>query len=212
MNKKKFIIISGPIGCGKSTLAQFLQALTGFKIYDENIDNHPLIQNFYKDMKKHAYELQIFLLGRRNSDHLTIANSKEGAIQVRPIYEDYSIFAPYLHNIGAISDEEYEKYKTVFRIYAEKLPNPDLLCYLRTSPNVIRERIRARNLLYEGDLLKQDNTYLDDMHRYYERFFDGYDLGKKIAINTDNLDFKEDRRCIYDLVEPILEEIGIFKK
>ena len=212
MDKKSFIVICGPIGSGKTTVAKILHALTGFRVYDENIDNHPVLQNFYKDMKKHAYQLQIFLLGRRNSDHITIANSEEGAIQVRPIYEDYSIFAPHLHKIGAMTDEEYENYKTVFKIYLKKLPNPDLLVYLRTSPSVIKERIRARGLAYEKDMLKPDNTYLDDMHYYYEKFFEDYNISEKIVINTDNLDFKKNRRHIISLIEPVLQKIGMFNE
>lgn len=190
----RFIAIAGNIGAGKSTLTSFLEHRYGVRPFYEPNDANPYLTDFYADMHRFAFHSQMYFLSAKFRAHLELArllDSHPGAVfvQDRTIYEDAEIFAGTLATTGVMAARDHATYDAMYRAIRDTLPRPDLLIYLRCSVAGVRRRIRKRGRREELDV---DPAYLRSLHQAYETWFDAYDLGPKMVIETERLDYLRD--------------------
>lgn len=202
------IAIAGNIGSGKTTLTEKLANHFGWKYELESVDNNPYLKDFYEDMEKWAFHLQIFFLNSRFNQIKNIRNGKETVIQDRTIYEDAYIFAKNLFNIGKLNQRDYDNYLGVFQSMIRVVEAPDLLIYLKADIPKLVERIQIRGRDYEN-AIRLD--YLQTLNNHYKEWIEGYSLGKLLVIDVNDRDFVkniEDFAFIVDKVD--LEINGLF--
>ncbi|HLV24430.1 MAG TPA: deoxynucleoside kinase [Moheibacter sp.] len=195
------IAIAGNIGAGKTTLTQLLAKNFRWKPQFESVDLNPYLDDFYNDMEKWAFNLQIYFLGSRFNQIKEIRESGENIIQDRTIHEDAHIFASNLHDMGLLMTRDYENYLTVFNLMNSFVQAPDLLIYLRASIPTLVRQIQLRGREYESSISIE---YLSRLNDKYEEWVKSYDEGKLLIIDVDNLDFvnnQEDLSFIYDKVD-----------
>ncbi len=195
------IAIAGNIGAGKTTLTQLLAKNFRWKPQFESVDQNPYLDDFYNDMEKWAFNLQIYFLGSRFNQIKEIRESGENIIQDRTIHEDAHIFASNLHDMGLLMTRDYENYLTVFDLMNSFVQAPDLLIYLRASIPTLVKQIQLRGREYESSISIE---YLSRLNDKYEEWVKTYDEGKLLIIDVDNLDFvnnAEDLSFIYDKVD-----------
>lgn len=195
------IAIAGNIGAGKTTLTTLLAKNFNWKAQFEAVDNNPYLDDFYNDMEKWAFNLQIYFLGSRFNQVKEIRESGENIIQDRTIHEDAHIFASNLHDMGLLMTRDYENYLTVFNLMNSFVQAPDLLIYLRASIPTLVRQIQKRGRDYESSI---SIDYLSRLNDKYEEWVKGYDEGKLLIIDVDNLDFvnnPEDLSFIYNKVD-----------
>ncbi|MGB6082822.1 deoxynucleoside kinase [Moheibacter sp.] len=195
------IAIAGNIGAGKTTLTQLLAKNFRWKPQFESVDMNPYLDDFYNDMEKWAFNLQIYFLGSRFNQIKEIRESGENIIQDRTIHEDAHIFASNLHDMGLLMTRDYENYLTVFNLMNSFVQAPDLLIYLRASIPTLVRQIQLRGREYESSISIE---YLSRLNDKYEEWVKSYDEGKLLIIDVDNLDFvnnAEDLSFIYDKVD-----------
>jgi len=194
------IAIAGNIGCGKTTLTRLLSGHYGFEPLYENVDYNPYLSDFYSDMKRWSFSLQIFFLNRRFSDLLMIHQSSRDIIQDRTIFEDARIFAPNLHDMGLMDSRDFENYTSMFEKMMSLVRNPDLVIYLRSSvPNLVAQ-IQKRGREYENTIRID---YLSGLNARYEEWFESYE-GEKVVVNVDECHFEsrpEDMKKVTDLLD-----------
>lgn len=187
----RFVAIAGNIGAGKSTLTAFLASRFGIQPFYEPNDANPYLPDFYADMQRYAFHSQIYFLSAKFRAHLDLArlldaNPKTVFVQDRTIYEDAEIFARTLHTRGTLSARDYATYDSLYSGIRDTLPKPDLLIYLRCSLKGLHRRIRKRGRPEEQAI---DPQYLKDLQQAYESWIDRYDLGPKMVIETEQLDY-----------------------
>lgn len=195
------IAIAGNIGAGKTTLTTLLAKNFNWKAQFEAVDNNPYLDDFYNDMEKWSFNLQIYFLGSRFNQVKEIRESGENIIQDRTIHEDAHIFASNLHDMGLLMTRDYENYLTVFNLMNSFVQAPDLLIYLRASIPTLVRQIQKRGRDYESSI---SIDYLSRLNDKYEEWVKGYDEGKLLIIDVDNLDFvnnPEDLSFIYNKVD-----------
>ncbi len=195
------IAIAGNIGAGKTTLTQLLAKNFRWKPQFESVDENPYLDDFYNDMEKWAFNLQIYFLGSRFNQVKEIRESGENIIQDRTIHEDAYIFASNLHDMGLLMTRDYENYLTVFNLMNSFVQAPDLLIYLRASIPTLVKQIQQRGREYESSISIE---YLSRLNDKYEEWVKTYTDGKLLIIDVDNLDFvnnPEDLSFIYDKVD-----------
>lgn len=195
------IAIAGNIGAGKTTLTQLLAKNFRWKPQFESVDENPYLDDFYNDMEKWAFNLQIYFLGSRFNQIKEIRESGENIIQDRTIHEDAHIFASNLHDMGLLMTRDYENYLTVFDLMNSFVQAPDLLIYLRASIPTLVKQIQLRGREYESSISIE---YLSRLNDKYEEWVKTYDEGKLLIIDVDNLDFvnnPEDLSFIYNKVD-----------
>lgn len=197
---KKYVIVAGNIGAGKSTLVGILARELGFKPYYEPVEENPYLELFYQDMKRWAFHSQLFFLSHRTRSHNALHHDPRPVVQDRSIYEDAMVFAQNLARSGTMSQEDWELYTDLYQTVVELLPNPDLVVYIRASVATLQERISARGRSFENQI---DPAYLDGLNELYEEWIDEFDLAPILAIEGDDLDFV--RRP--PELEPVLAEI-----
>ena len=201
------IAIAGNIGSGKTTLTKMLAAHYGWTPKFESVDFNPYLADFYEDMERWSFNLQIYFLNKRFQDVVEISKKKEVIIQDRTIYEDARIFAPNLHAMGLMSTRDFENYSDLFDLMMSLVNPPDLLIYLRSSiPNLISQ-IQKRGREYERSIRID---YITGLNQRYEQWIAGY-TGRLIEIDADNLDFlnrPEDFAAITDRIDA--ELYGLF--
>lgn len=195
------IAIAGNIGAGKTTLTKLLAKNFNWKAQFEAVDNNPYLDDFYNDMEKWSFNLQIYFLGSRFSQVKKIRESGENIIQDRTIHEDAHIFASNLHDMGLLQTRDYENYLTVFNLMNSFVQAPDLLIYLRASIPTLVKQIQQRGRDYESSISIE---YLNRLNEKYESWVKSYDEGKLLIIDVDDLDFvnnPEDLSYIYNKVD-----------
>lgn len=179
------IAIAGNIGCGKTTLTNMLAKHYGWTPRFESVAYNPYLEDFYRDMKRWSFNLQVYFLNKRFEDIIDIHKSEEDIIQDRTIYEDARIFAPNLHNQGFMSDRDFENYSDLFNLMMTLVKMPDLMIYIRSSiPNLIAQ-IQKRGREYE-QTMRID--YLQGLNNLYEDWIRDY-KGKLIIIDGDTCKF-----------------------
>jgi deoxyadenosine/deoxycytidine kinase len=183
---KRFILVAGNIGAGKTSLAERLGGRLGWVTGFESVVDNPYLADFYTDMRQWSFHLQVFFLGHRAQQHLALANHPQSAIADRSIYEDAYIFARVLHHMSNLNERDYHSYRHVFDLVVQTLPRPDLLLYLTAPVPVLMERIRQRARPIEAGITAEYLTLLDT---FYREWLDGFDLCPVLTIRTQQLDY-----------------------
>ncbi|QDH80656.1 AAA family ATPase [Echinicola soli] len=202
------IAIAGNIGSGKTTLAKKLGKHYGWKIKLEDAEDNPYLEDFYEDMKKWAFHLQIYFLNSRFQQVKEIAKSATSTVQDRTIYEDAHIFAANLHQSGCFEERDYQNYLKLFHSMMEYAAPPDLLIYLRADIPKLVSQIEKRGRDYETTI---SINYLKNLNKHYENWINHYDKGKLLIIDVNDLDFVSNREDFSFIVNQIDREInGLF--
>lgn len=196
-----YIAVSGNIGSGKTSLTEILAQRCGATIYHEDLDN-PYLNDFYDDMGRWAFNLQIYFLGSRIEQAAEMLKTSEDLIQDRTVYEDAYIFADNLHQMGLMSSRDFGSYMRIFEIAAPIIPQPDLLIYLKASVPTLISQIRKRGRAYEMSI---QEDYLARLNDKYENWINNIYKGQVITIDMDNRDFLADPSVIDRLMEKIEE-------
>jgi len=183
---KKFIAVAGNIGSGKSSLTTMLSSKFGWTPYYESVEDNPYLADFYGDMKRWSFHLQVYFLSHRFQTHKKITEAPESVIQDRSIYEDAEIFARNLHEIGNMDKRDYENYVALYKVMTGYLQPPDLMVYLRANVDTLVSQITKRGRSYEQSMQR---SYLEQLNSHYENWIGTYSLGKLLVIESDNMDF-----------------------
>ena len=182
------IAIAGNIGSGKTTLTKLLARHYGYRTLFESVDNNPYINSFYEDMRRWSFNIQIYFLHTRVRQLLELRKESNNIIQDRTLYEDAYIFAPNLHAMGLMNTRDFENYLQTFELISSFIQPPDLLIYLRGEvPSLIRQ-IQHRGRDYES---ASRLDYLTSLNQRYENWIEGYNKGKLLIIDIDELNFAD---------------------
>ena len=186
MKPLKHIAVSGNIGSGKTTLAEKLAKHYGWTPLYESVEQNPYLRDFYEDMARWAFHLQIYFLNSRFNQVRVIRESEKTIIQDRTIYEDAYIFAKNLHTSGLINDRDYQSYLDIFHSMITFVQPPDLLIYLKADIPKLVDQIQRRNRDFEFNIKLE---YLRTLNEHYEKWISEYKHGKVLTIDMNNLDF-----------------------
>jgi deoxyadenosine/deoxycytidine kinase len=202
------IAIAGNIGAGKTTLTKLLAKHYKWEAQLEDVVDNPYLDDFYNQMERWSFNLQVYFLNSRFRQVLQIRKSGKDIIQDRTIYEDAHIFAPNLHAMGLMTNRDYENYKSLFDLMESLVKGPDVLIYLRsTIPNLVSQ-IHKRGREYENSI---SIDYLSRLNERYEAWIHGYDKGKLLIIDVDKLDFVDNPEDLGQVINTIDAEInGLF--
>ncbi|MDW3646410.1 MAG: deoxynucleoside kinase [Bacteroidia bacterium] len=204
------ICVAGNIGAGKTTLTYLLSKYFGFESLFEENEQNPYLMDFYSDMQRWSFNLQVSFLQSRLKKLMQIRRDAKNVIQDRTIYEDAQIFAPNLHAMGLMSTRDYETYKELFETIADLVQPPDLLIYLRGSIPRLVEQIQDRGRNYE-DAIRLD--YLKRLNERYEAWFEAYSYGKKIDVDIAELNFRDNPEHLGIIINKVKGELyGLFSK
>ena len=199
------VAIAGNIGSGKTTLTRLLSKHYKWKPHYEDVEDNPYLDDFYNEMERWSFNLQIYFLNSRFRQILEIRERGEKVIQDRTIYEDAYIFAPNLHAMGLMTNRDYENYKSLFDLMESVTKGPDLLIYLRSSiPNLVKQ-IHKRGRDYENSISIE---YLSRLNERYEAWITTYSKGKVIILDVDDLDFVENPEHLGEVISKIDAEIN----
>ncbi len=186
MAKRIFVAIAGNIGSGKSTLTQLLSKEFGWIPYFESVDDNPYLKDFYADMKRWSFHVQVYFLSKRFIHQKDFLSKEESIIQDRSIYEDAEIFARNLYNIGKMEERDFRNYRELFAAMTSYLQPPDLLIYLRSSVHELQRKISQRGRDFEKGITAE---YLEQLNTLYESWIGGYTGGKLLIVESDTIDF-----------------------
>ncbi len=202
------IAIAGNIGSGKTTLTELLAKQYGWEAHFEDVDENPYLNDFYEDMKRWSFNLQIYFLKSRFTQIMEIRKSGKNIIQDRTIYEDAQIFAPNLYDMGLMSERDFNNYSKLFRLMSSMIQAPDLLIYLRSSVPTLVDQIQKRGRDYE-ETIRLD--YLKNLNTRYEKWIENYDSGKLLIIDADNIDFLKNPNDLNSIMDKVEAKIhGLF--
>ena len=196
-----YIAIAGNIGSGKTSLTTILAERCKTKIYYEDCDN-PYLGDFYEDMNRWSFNLQIYFLGSRIAQAAEIIKSGEDLIQDRTIFEDAHIFAANLHEMGLMSTRDITSYMKVFEICSDMIPKPDLLIYLKASVPTLVSQIQKRGRAYEMSI---DESYLLKLNEKYDYWVKNIYKGTVLTIDIDKNDFIMEPELLDPIVAQIME-------
>lgn len=202
------VAIAGNIGSGKTTLTRMLAAKYGWKPRFESVDYNPYLADFYEDMERWSFNLQIYFLNKRFKDVVEISTSEDVIIQDRTIYEDARIFAPNLHGMGLMSTRDFENYSDLFDLMMSLVNPPDLLIYLRSSiPNLVSQ-IQKRGREYEKSIRID---YITGLNERYENWIKDY-KSRLLILDVDRLKFESNPEDFSEICDKIDAELfGLFK-
>lgn len=208
MNNKIFVAVAGNIGSGKSSLTRMLSQQYGWKSFYESVDDNPYLADFYADMSRWSFNLQVYFLSKRFNDHKKIVDGDESVIQDRSIYEDAEIFARNLHDIGRMDNRDYTNYVELYKVMMQYLQPPDLLIYLDARIDTLLKQISRRGRDYEQSIPR---SYLEQLSLLYKDWIENYKLGHLLIIPSDEVDFVHERgdfNRMLLLIQGKLMEIG----
>lgn len=208
MKSKIFVAVAGNIGSGKSSLTRLLSQHYNWKAFFESVDDNPYLADFYNDMNRWSFNLQIYFLSKRFNDHKKIVEGTESVIQDRSIYEDAEIFAKNLHMIGKMDKRDYENYVELYKVMMHYLQPPDLLIFLDARIETLLKQIARRGRAYEQGIPR---SYLEQLSQHYKDWIDRYTLGPLLKIPSDEVDFVHERgdfNRMLLLIEAKLMELG----
>ena len=203
------VAIAGNIGSGKTTLTTKLSKHYKWEAHYEDVENNPYLNDFYKEMQRWSFNLQIYFLNSRFRQILNIKSSGKDFIQDRTIYEDAFIFAPNLHSMGLMSSRDFDNYQQLFSLMDSFVQGPDLLIYLRASTTTLVSQIQKRGREYENSIRLD---YLTRLNERYEAWISEYTKGKLLIIDVDDINFSENEEDLGKVIIKIDAEIhGLFK-
>ncbi len=185
-NNKMFVAVAGNIGCGKTTLTKKLADRLGWRPMFESVDDNPYLNDFYTDMDKYSFPLQVYFLTHRFKAHREIESSMASSIQDRTIYEDAHIFARSLYEQGKMTKRDFENYKSLYSTMVEYLSPPTIMIFLKRTTEKLMERIRQRGRGCEQEI---PVDYIEKLNQYYHEWYDSYNAGKCLIVDTDDYDF-----------------------
>ncbi len=204
----RHIAIAGNIGAGKTTLTGLLAKHFGWEPQYEDVENNPYLFDFYQDMKRWSFNLQVYFLNSRFKQIVEIQQGEKVVIQDRTIYEDSYIFAPNLHEMGLMSARDFENYFSLFKNINSLIKPPDLLIYLKASLPKLVQQIQKRGREYEENLRLD---YIKRLNENYERWIGNYKDGKLLIIDIDDVDFEEKPEQLGEIVNKVQAELfGLF--
>lgn len=204
----KHIAVAGNIGAGKTTLTQMLSKHYNWSPHFEEIDYNPYINDFYEDMPRWSFNLQIFFLNSRLKQVLEIQRGKDTVIQDRTIYEDADIFAPNLHDMGLMSSRDFENYHDFYTTLKRLITPPDLIIYLKGTVPALVERIQKRGRDYEENIRLD---YLKKLNELYNKWASSYKEGKLLIIDIDKINFVENEEDFGEIITKVESSLyGLF--
>lgn len=186
---KKYVAVAGNIGAGKSSLTRILSDYFKWESFFERVDDNPYLADFYEDMHRWSFNLQVFFLSSRFEHQRQIEEAPHSVVQDRSIYEDAEIFARNLHEMGLMAARDYENYQDLFKVMTSYLKPPDLLVYLKAGVPTLVNHIQSRGREFESTIRIE---YLQRLNKHYEDWVNRYDLGPKLIIDVDEMDFVND--------------------
>ena len=199
-----FIGIAGNIGVGKTTMTDLIARRFGWRAFYESVIDNPYLEDFYQDMKRWSFNLQIYFLSHRFRSHKQMTESNITTVQDRTIYEDVEIFARNLYEMGNMSQRDWDNYRALFEIMTSYLKKPDLIVYLRASVDTLLTRIKKRSRGFERDISPE---YIYTLNLSYERWIQEEQKRSNILIvETDQFDIFRDQ----DKLEEIMQKIKQF--
>ncbi len=199
--RKVFLAVAGNIGAGKSSLTNLLSLRFGWKPFFESVEDNPYLNDFYADMRRWSFNLQVYFLSNRFRSHKAITEGPESVILDRVIYEDAEIFARNLFEIGMMDRRDYENYVALYDVMTEYLRPPDLLIYLRANVDTLLKQISLRGRDFERTIKRE---YLEQLNKHYESWIARYKKGPLLIVESDQLDFvnkQEDLEKIVGMIE-----------
>ncbi len=204
------VAISGNIGSGKTTLTTKLAKHYKWDPHFEDVENNPYLNDFYKEMQRWSFNLQVYFLNSRFRQIIDIKKRNKKFIQDRTIYEDAYIFAPNLHAMGLMSTRDFDNYKELFSLMDSLVEGPDLLIYLRASVPTLVEQIQKRGREYENSIRLD---YLTQLNKRYEEWIENYDKGNLLIIDVDDLNFSDNEEDLGFIIEKVDSKIhGLFEE
>ncbi len=206
--KPKHIAVAGNIGAGKTTLTELLSKHYKWIPQFEDVDHNPYLNDFYDDMPRWSFNLQVFFLNGRLNQLLEIYSGTETVIQDRTIYEDAHIFAPNLHDMGLMSKRDYNNYFQFFQTLKRMVQPPDLLIYLQASVPTLVGQIQKRGREYEENIRLD---YLKRLNDLYNKWIDGYREGSLLVVDVDKNKFPENEEHLGEIITRIDAQLyGLF--
>lgn len=202
---KKYLVLAGNIGAGKSTLVGLLSERLGWRPYYEPVSENPYLKDFYADMRRWAFHSQTFFLSHRVRSHRLLMDDPFPVVQDRSLYEDAEVFARNLYEQGNMSGRDWETYLELYRTLTTLLPPPDLVVYLKASVPTLRRRIALRGREFEASIAPD---YLEGLNRLYDRWIDGFTLAPVLVVPADRLDFVEHKDDLEAIVRTIEERLA----
>ena len=201
----KYIAVSGNIGAGKTTLCGKLGRHFGWEVQYESTDDNPYLNDFYEDMQRWSFNLQVYFLHKRYRGITEILAGEGTVIQDRTIFEDAEIFAPNLHQMGLMSERDFRNYYELYEAMQSQVQPPDLLIYLKAGIPTLVDHIEQRGREYEGSI---SIDYLKRLNGRYDEWIAGYTAGKKLIIDVNDLNFVEKAEDLGVIVERVEGQLG----
>ena len=202
--RKIFLAVAGNIGAGKSSLTRLLSERMKLRPFFESVEDNPYLNDFYADMKRWSFHLQVYFLSNRFRSHKAIAEGPESVVLDRVIYEDAEIFARNLFEIGKMDRRDYENYRALYGVMTEYLRPPDLLTYLRANVDTLLRQISLRGRSFEQSIPRE---YLEQLNRHYEAWITRYALGPLLVVESDTLDFVNKPGDFQAITEMVCEKL-----
>lgn len=200
----KLVVVAGNIGVGKTSITERIGQKFGWNTSYEVVSTNPYLPNYYQDMKKWGFHLQVFFLGTRAEQYQDIVNQSGSAILDRSIYEDYYIFTQALRRLNNFNETDYLTYQTIYNVVVKSLPKPDLLVYLKAPVDVLIERIKMRGRDMESSI---DPNYLILLDQLYDEWLTDFDYCPVLTIQSDKLDFVQDPKNLDIIIERINQKL-----
>ncbi len=202
------VAIAGNIGSGKTTLTKALSDFFKWEPHYEDVDDNPYLRDFYGDMLRWSFNLQIYFLNSRFNQVIDFRKSGKKIIQDRTIYEDAYIFAPNLYEMNLMSERDFRNYRSLFDIMINFVQPPDLLIYLKASVPTLVRQIQKRGRSYENTIRLD---YLTSLNKHYESWIKDYKLGELLVVDVDNIDFAENKSDLNAIIDKVGSQLrGLF--
>ena len=202
--KPSFIGLAGNIGVGKTTFTKLLSEKLNWTPFFESVSDNPYLSDFYTDMKRWSFNLQIFFLHKRFEMHQKMSASLTSVIQDRTIYEDLEIFARNLYQLGKLSQRDWDNYRGLFKVMSSFLKRPDLIIYLKADTDTLLSRIKKRGRDYENSI---DSEYIHTLNISYDRWIESISDQHVMTIETDYFNIFEDAKAFNDIQKDILKRL-----
>jgi deoxyadenosine/deoxycytidine kinase len=206
----KHIATAGNIGAGKTTLTALLSRHYGWEPHFEEVENNPYIDDFYQDMQRWSFHMQIYYLNARFRQTIEIRKGEKTIIQDRTIYEDAHIFAPNLYEMGLMNQRDYDTYNSLYNTIQQSIQPPDLIIYLKASIPTLVDQIQKRGRKFE-DSIRLD--YLRKLNQRYDDWVNSYTASRVLVVDIDECNFEDNAEALGDVINRIeRERSGLFLK